>query len=70
MVNHICLDGKEIAKNIKEECKRSGRTIKWVFREAKVAYRTYCSWQQGENNPSFATLKRVYAVLNRGKKAK
>jgi DNA-binding XRE family transcriptional regulator len=36
-----------------------------VFREAKVSYRTYVSWQQGENNPSFPLLRKVYDVLNK-----
>jgi transcriptional regulator with XRE-family HTH domain len=57
------LDGKRLAGDIKGRCKKIGRTVKSVCLDAKVSYRTYCSWQQGEKNPSFASLKRIYAVL-------
>lgn len=59
----ICLDGIEICADIKHQCKKLKRSVKSVFLEAKVSYRTYTSWQQGRN-PSFPMLKRVYAVLN------
>lgn len=57
------LDGIEYAKDIKQRCKKARRSIKSVCLDAKVSYRTYRSWQQGENNPSFALLKRIYAIL-------
>lgn len=63
MTGHICLDGVEIAKDIKKRSRAIGRTVKSVCKEAGASYRTYCSWQQGENNPSFAKLKPIYAVL-------
>lgn len=66
MVTHICLDGTEIAADIKRQCKRQRRTVKSICLEAKVSYRTYTSWQQGRN-PSFPMLKRIYAVLGREK---
>ena len=64
MTTSICLDGVEIAKDIKQRSRAIGRSVKSVCREAKTSYRTYCSWQQGENNPSFAKLKPIYAVLD------
>jgi hypothetical protein len=64
MTSTICLDGVEIAKDIKKRSRALKRTVKSVCKEAKISYRTYCSWQQGENNPSFAKLKPIYAVLD------
>ncbi|WP_020471488.1 hypothetical protein [Zavarzinella formosa] len=64
MENSICLDGVKIAKDIKTRSRAIGRTVKSVFAEADTSYRTYRSWQQGENNPSFAKLKPIYAILD------
>ncbi|OWK42171.1 hypothetical protein [Fimbriiglobus ruber] len=66
MENSICLDGVKIAEDIKKRSRAMGRTVKSVCAEAKTSYRTYRSWQQGENNPSFAKLKPIYAILNGG----
>jgi hypothetical protein len=65
MVARICLDGREIAGDIRKQCRRMKRSIKSVCIEAKVSYRTYTSWQQGRN-PSFPMLKRIYSVLGGG----
>lgn len=64
MTESICLDGKKIAKDIKRRCRAIGKTVKQVFAEAKVKYRTYKSWRSEGVNPSFANLKKVYAVLD------
>ena len=63
MTTTISLDGVEVAKDIKERCRKLGRSVRSVCEEANASYRAYRSWQQGERNPSLAKLKPIYAIL-------
>ncbi len=60
-----CIDGVTVARNIRARCRVLRRTVKSVCLEAKVTYRTYCGWRNGENDPNFTYLRRIYAVLER-----
>ena len=65
MKQRMCLDGKEYAADIKQRSHAIGRTVKSICLETKTSYRAYCSWVSGENNPSFAKLKPIYALLDK-----
>lgn len=64
MVEEVCLDGKVICNGIKARAKACGITLLALMREAKVSIYTFRSWRR-VRNPSFASLKRIYAVLER-----
>jgi hypothetical protein len=66
MPTPICLDGEEIAKDIKRRVKALGRTVKGFCEETEaLRYRTYKSWRSRQANPSIARLKKVYAEIER-----